>query len=409
MEGEGKQSEGVLMAELVLLEREVDTLWGVGWREAQSKREKMLRQQQQQQDGQHGTADDGVHGDKEEGNVSWQSIRSQAASVEDSTTSSYSPSLSALPVDGGIVWLQPLTWAHAEAYGQGSFLLNRFLTGTGDLLGGITFEITRQHGTAAVGMEGDASEGGCARCEACSSANSSSNDLGCGCCSTGLGALTHTSGYAPSSLLPAELLIPSWLRLPAGPQWGDTKAAGSQSIQAAASCPASPAATCSHSPSSPSCSAHPTPPGKMRECSADPPAAATSDAAAGTHCHTSMSSSSASSSPSSLTYDEADVPSLRRGQQLTPSCAPPCLHLVSLLQPIPWWLRIYLHTLKLTLDSAPVPLYSSVLLASIRPAVERKAPAMLELLLAVPCSINRVVLSLRFRKVGHVFARDGPL
>ncbi|GJP32611.1 hypothetical protein CLOM_g17223 [Closterium sp. NIES-68] len=73
---------------------------------------------------------------------------------------------------------------------------------------------------------------------------------------------------------------------------------------------------------------------------------------------------------------------------------------VSVFQAVPWWLKLYLHTLTLAFDHRPISISdgSAVVAARLQPTRERGPPAVLELVLQVPRTVTRVTITVQYRK-----------
>jgi hypothetical protein len=77
---------------------------------------------------------------------------------------------------------------------------------------------------------------------------------------------------------------------------------------------------------------------------------------------------------------------------------------VCVFQAVPWYVRVWLHTLKLTLDGTPVDLDAHLALRHVAPASDRAAPLTLDLCLELPAGASEAALSVQFSKAFlHVF------
>ena len=77
---------------------------------------------------------------------------------------------------------------------------------------------------------------------------------------------------------------------------------------------------------------------------------------------------------------------------------------VCVFQVVPWYVRLWLHTLRLTVDGAPADLDGALLLRHVAPAADRARPLALELCLALPARAREAALEAQFSKAFlHVF------
>lgn len=72
---------------------------------------------------------------------------------------------------------------------------------------------------------------------------------------------------------------------------------------------------------------------------------------------------------------------------------------VRYFQLLPWFIRVYFHTLRLEMDGRHVALSDWTERASLVPAKDRERQAVMELELRIPADVARVVLSMEFDKV----------
>jgi len=77
---------------------------------------------------------------------------------------------------------------------------------------------------------------------------------------------------------------------------------------------------------------------------------------------------------------------------------------VCIFQTVPWYVRIWLHTMRLTIDGAAADLDARLHLRHISPALDRARPLVLDLCLDLPGGAREAVLALQFSKAFlHVF------
>lgn len=80
---------------------------------------------------------------------------------------------------------------------------------------------------------------------------------------------------------------------------------------------------------------------------------------------------------------------------------------VCVRQVLPWYVRVWLHTLQLSLDGQPVPLQRYLLAREVAPAVDRAAPLVLELCLRLPAAMSRAALTVDFTR-GFLRSEEYP-
>ncbi|EFJ07684.1 hypothetical protein SELMODRAFT_429609 [Selaginella moellendorffii] len=71
---------------------------------------------------------------------------------------------------------------------------------------------------------------------------------------------------------------------------------------------------------------------------------------------------------------------------------------IMILQMIPWYVRLYGHTLQVSLDGRNVEFWSVVRLMRFTPAEDRKAPAAVEIALRVSIATQAVTLTIQYDK-----------
>jgi hypothetical protein len=76
---------------------------------------------------------------------------------------------------------------------------------------------------------------------------------------------------------------------------------------------------------------------------------------------------------------------------------------VRFFQLLPWFIRVYFHTLRVEMDGRHVALSDWTRGVNLVPAIDRERQAVMELRLRIPAAVGRVVLSMDFDKVPSVF------
>ncbi|KAI8464451.1 MAG: Gpi16 subunit, GPI transamidase component-domain-containing protein [Monoraphidium minutum] len=77
---------------------------------------------------------------------------------------------------------------------------------------------------------------------------------------------------------------------------------------------------------------------------------------------------------------------------------------VCVFQTVPWYVRVWLHTLRLAVDGAPADLDAALALRHVSPAADRARPLVLDLCLDLPADARRAALSMEFSTAFlHVF------
>lgn len=76
-----------------------------------------------------------------------------------------------------------------------------------------------------------------------------------------------------------------------------------------------------------------------------------------------------------------------------------CKLQVNILQIVPWYIKVYYHTLQLLVDEKPQVVANFVERMNVSPSEDKVSPGMMELVLRFPCQIKSAVLSIEFDKV----------
>jgi len=72
---------------------------------------------------------------------------------------------------------------------------------------------------------------------------------------------------------------------------------------------------------------------------------------------------------------------------------------VNVLQIVPWYIKVYYHTLQLLVDGKPQAIADFVEKMSVSPSEDKVSSGMMELILRFPCEIKLAVLNIEFDKV----------
>jgi GPI-anchor transamidase subunit T len=76
-----------------------------------------------------------------------------------------------------------------------------------------------------------------------------------------------------------------------------------------------------------------------------------------------------------------------------------CKLQVNVLQIVPWYIKVYYHTLQLLVDEKPQAVTDFVERMSVSPSEDKVSPGVMELILKFPCEIKSAVLNIEFDKV----------
>jgi len=76
-----------------------------------------------------------------------------------------------------------------------------------------------------------------------------------------------------------------------------------------------------------------------------------------------------------------------------------CMVQVNVLQIVPWYIKVYYHTLQLLVDEKPQAVTDFVEKMSVSPSEDKVSSGMMELILRFPCEIKSAVLNIEFDKV----------
>ncbi|KAL5172661.1 GPI transamidase component PIG-T [Glycine soja] len=75
-----------------------------------------------------------------------------------------------------------------------------------------------------------------------------------------------------------------------------------------------------------------------------------------------------------------------------------CKLQVNVLQIVPWYVKVYYHTLQLLVDERPQALTDFVEIMRVSPSEDKVSPGVMELVLQFPCEMKSAVLSIEFDK-----------
>jgi phosphatidylinositol glycan class T len=76
-----------------------------------------------------------------------------------------------------------------------------------------------------------------------------------------------------------------------------------------------------------------------------------------------------------------------------------CKLQVNVLQIVPWYIKVYYHTLQILVDEKPHAVTDFVEKMSVSPSEDKVSPGVMELVLKFPCEIKSAVLNIEFDKV----------
>lgn len=76
-----------------------------------------------------------------------------------------------------------------------------------------------------------------------------------------------------------------------------------------------------------------------------------------------------------------------------------CSLQVVVFQVVPWYVKVYYHTLQVFLDGRPQPLEDIIKKIHISPSEDKISPGVMELALRVPCDVKSAALTIEFDKV----------
>ncbi|RYQ88602.1 hypothetical protein Ahy_B09g095703 isoform A [Arachis hypogaea] len=75
-----------------------------------------------------------------------------------------------------------------------------------------------------------------------------------------------------------------------------------------------------------------------------------------------------------------------------------CNFQVNVLQIVPWYIKVYYHTLQLFVDEKPQVLTDFVERMRVSPSEDKVSPGLMELVLKLPCEVKSAVLNIEFDK-----------
>ncbi|GAB2298401.1 hypothetical protein Dimus_032466 [Dionaea muscipula] len=84
-----------------------------------------------------------------------------------------------------------------------------------------------------------------------------------------------------------------------------------------------------------------------------------------------------------------------------------CTLRVDVFQIVPWYIKIYYHTLQIILDGDTQPISNIIEKMRVNPSEDKVSPGILELVLKFPCDMNSAVITLEFDK-GFMHINEYP-
>ncbi|GAB2245137.1 hypothetical protein Droror1_Dr00000630 [Drosera rotundifolia] len=84
-----------------------------------------------------------------------------------------------------------------------------------------------------------------------------------------------------------------------------------------------------------------------------------------------------------------------------------CKFRVNVFQFVPWYIKVYYHTLKIYVDGHTPPISSIVEKMNVSPSEDKVSPGVLELVLAFPCGMKSAVIAIEFDK-GFLHINEYP-
>ncbi|XP_058743632.1 uncharacterized protein LOC131616342 isoform X2 [Vicia villosa] len=89
---------------------------------------------------------------------------------------------------------------------------------------------------------------------------------------------------------------------------------------------------------------------------------------------------------------------LTKGSIVTNNVEEKCKLQVNVLQIVPWYIKVYYHTLQLLVDGKPQAVTDFVERMSVSPSEDKVSTGMMELVLRFPCEIKSAMLNIEFDK-----------
>ncbi|CAN0915377.1 GPI transamidase component PIG-T [Linum grandiflorum] len=79
---------------------------------------------------------------------------------------------------------------------------------------------------------------------------------------------------------------------------------------------------------------------------------------------------------------------------------------VDVFQVVPWYIKVYYHTLKLFVDDQAQPVGKFIEKVHVSPSVDKKSPGMMEMVLKLPCDVRSAALTLDFDKQTDIMSKE---
>ncbi|KAK4751060.1 hypothetical protein SAY87_004542 [Trapa incisa] len=75
-----------------------------------------------------------------------------------------------------------------------------------------------------------------------------------------------------------------------------------------------------------------------------------------------------------------------------------CVLPVNIFQVVPWYIKVYFHTLKVFIDEKPMSVLDAVEKIHISPSEDKVSPGVMEMVLKLPCGVKSATITLEFDK-----------
>lgn len=76
-----------------------------------------------------------------------------------------------------------------------------------------------------------------------------------------------------------------------------------------------------------------------------------------------------------------------------------CVFAVNIFQVVPWYIKVYFHTLKVFIDEKPKAVTDAIEKIRISPSEDKVSPGVMEMVLKLPCGVKSAAITLEFDKV----------
>lgn len=85
-----------------------------------------------------------------------------------------------------------------------------------------------------------------------------------------------------------------------------------------------------------------------------------------------------------------------------------CMLRFNVFQVVPWYVKVYFHTLQVFVDEKPQPVMDVIERMHVSPSEDKVSPGLMEMAFKLPCHVNSVTLTLEFDKVcSNIYAYLG--